>query len=101
MGTLRHYVIHRLVASGLTLFGVSCIVFVMVRLLPGDPARVIAGLLASEEEVTAIRRQLGLDQALYAVWPLPGTLCVVISDSARIESVATSTGPLPATLQLA
>ena len=43
MGTLRRYVIQRLVASGLTLLGVSCIVFVMVRLLPGDPARVIAG----------------------------------------------------------
>jgi peptide/nickel transport system permease protein len=65
MGTLRRYVIQRLVASGLTLVGVSCIVFVMVRLLPGDPARVIAGLLASEDEVTAVRRQLGLDRSLY------------------------------------
>jgi ABC-type dipeptide/oligopeptide/nickel transport system permease component len=37
-------------------------VFIMVRLLPGDPARVIAGLLASEEEVTSVRRQLGLDR---------------------------------------
>jgi len=64
MGTLRRYIMQRLVASGLTLVGVSCIVFVMVRLLPGDPARVIAGLLASEDEVTAVRRQLGLDRAL-------------------------------------
>jgi ABC-type dipeptide/oligopeptide/nickel transport system permease component len=62
---LRRYIIQRLVASGLTLLGVSCIIFVMVRLLPGDPARVIAGLLASEDEVTAVRRQLGLDRALY------------------------------------
>ena len=61
---MRRYVIQRLVASGLTLLGVSCIIFVMVRLLPGDPALVIAGLLASEDEVTAVRRQLGLDQAL-------------------------------------
>ena len=65
MGTLRRYVIQRLVASGLTLLGVSCIIFVLVRLLPGDPARVIAGLLASEDEVTSVRRQLGLDRALY------------------------------------
>ena len=63
MDTLRRYVIQRLVASGLTLLGVSCSIFVMVRLLPGDPARVIAGLLASEDEVTAVRRQLGLDRA--------------------------------------
>ena len=44
MGTLRRYVIQRLVASALTLLGVSCIIFLMVRLLPGDPARVIAGV---------------------------------------------------------
>jgi peptide/nickel transport system permease protein len=65
MGTLRRYVIQRLVASVLTLLGVSCIIFLMVRLLPGDPARVIAGLLASEDEVTAVRRQLELDRVLY------------------------------------
>ena len=48
MGPFRRYIVQRLVASGLTLLGVSCIIFLMVRLLPGDPARVIAGLLASE-----------------------------------------------------
>jgi len=34
----------------------------MVRLLPGDPARIVAGLLASEADVETIRHQLGLDQ---------------------------------------
>src|SRR5947209_17269848 len=33
----------------------------MVRLLPGDPARMVAGLLASEADVENIRHQLGLD----------------------------------------
>src|SRR5437660_4039855 len=33
----------------------------MVRLLPGDPARIVAGLLASDTDVEAIRHQLGLD----------------------------------------
>jgi len=65
MGTFRRYIVQRLVASGLTLLGVSCIIFLMVRLLPGDPARVIAGLLASEEDVVMIRRQLALDQPLH------------------------------------
>ncbi|MBI3629191.1 MAG: ABC transporter permease [Candidatus Rokubacteria bacterium] len=37
----------------------------MVRLLPGDPARMIAGLLASEEETTRIRVQLGLTQPIH------------------------------------
>jgi ABC-type dipeptide/oligopeptide/nickel transport system permease component len=37
----------------------------MARLLPGDPARVIAGLLASPEDVERIRHQMGLDQPLW------------------------------------
>ena len=57
-----HYVIRRLVAAIPTLLGVSLVVFMMVRLLPGDPARVIAGLLASEADVEQLRHQLGLDQ---------------------------------------
>jgi peptide/nickel transport system permease protein/oligopeptide transport system permease protein len=57
-----HYVARRLVAAIPTLLGVSAVVFLMVRLLPGDPARVVAGLLASEADVEQIRHQLGLDQ---------------------------------------
>jgi len=57
-----HYVARRLVAAVPTLLGVSLVVFMMVRLLPGDPARIVAGLLASEADVEHIRHQLGLDQ---------------------------------------
>jgi peptide/nickel transport system permease protein/oligopeptide transport system permease protein len=57
-----HYVARRLVAAVPTLLGVSIVVFMMVRLLPGDPARIVAGLLASEADVENIRHQLGLDQ---------------------------------------
>src|SRR5919201_35464 len=59
---MLHYVARRLVAAIPTLLGVSAVVFLMVRLLPGDPARVVAGLLASEADVEQIRHQLGLDQ---------------------------------------
>ncbi|HET9492246.1 MAG TPA: ABC transporter permease [Methylomirabilota bacterium] len=61
----RRYLAQRLVASVVTLLGVSIIVFLMVRVLPGDPARVIAGLLASEEDVQRIRVELGLEQPLH------------------------------------
>jgi ABC-type dipeptide/oligopeptide/nickel transport system permease component len=61
----RRYLAQRLVASVITLLGVSIIVFLMVRVLPGDPARVIAGLLASEEDVQRIRVELGLEQPLH------------------------------------
>src|SRR5690606_31241260 len=40
-------------------------VFLMVRLLPGDPARVIAGVLASQQDVERLRTRLGLDQPLW------------------------------------
>ena len=59
---MLHYVARRLVAAVPTLLGVSVVVFMMVRLLPGDPARIVAGLLASESDVENIRHQLGLDQ---------------------------------------
>lgn len=49
----------------LTVFFVAITVFLMVRLLPGDPARVIAGVLASEQEVDRLRTRLGLDEPLW------------------------------------
>src|SRR5437660_10600467 len=64
MTTLRRYLAERLAAAVVTLLGVSLIVFLMVRVLPGDPARVIAGVLASEEEVRRLRSQLDLDRSL-------------------------------------
>jgi peptide/nickel transport system permease protein len=56
------YVGRRLLAAIPTLWGVATAVFVMARLLPGDPARVIAGVQATPEQVDSLRRQLGLDQ---------------------------------------
>ncbi len=58
------YIARRALAGIPTLWGVATVVFVMARLLPGDPARVIAGLLASPEDVERIRHQMGLDQPL-------------------------------------
>lgn len=56
------YLARRLVASVVTLLGVGLVLVVLVQLLPGDPARVIAGVQASPEEVARIRRTMGLDQ---------------------------------------
>jgi len=65
MNFFRRYLAQRFMASVITLLGVSVIVFLMVRLLPGDPARVIAGLLATEEDIQRIQVELGLDRPLY------------------------------------
>lgn len=59
------YVARRILVSVPTLLGVATVIFLLVRLLPGDPARTIAGVLASEQDVARLRHQLGLDQPLY------------------------------------
>ena len=58
------YVLRRFLVAIPTLWGVATVVFIMARLLPGDPARVIAGVLATQGDVDRIRRQMGLDQPL-------------------------------------
>ncbi|MCL4489987.1 MAG: ABC transporter permease [Chloroflexi bacterium] len=61
---MARYITQRLVIAVITLLGVSTIVFLMLHLLPGDPARMIAGLLASDQDIARIRIQLGLDKPL-------------------------------------
>ena len=57
-------IIKRLALLLLVVLGVSIITFVVSHLIPGDPARLIAGERASEEVVQHMRHTLGLDQSL-------------------------------------
>src|SRR6185437_3980491 len=59
------YTLRRLVMLVPVLFGVSVLVFMMLHLTPGDPARLIAGPTATPDQVDQIRHSLGLDQPLY------------------------------------
>lgn len=59
------YIVRRVLIGIPTLWGVATVVFIMARLLPGDPARVIAGILATPEDVDRIRHNLGLDQPVW------------------------------------
>ncbi|MDY0970281.1 glutathione ABC transporter permease GsiC [Siccibacter turicensis] len=64
-----NYVIKRLLGLIPTLFIVMVLVFLFVHLLPGDPARLIAGPEADAEVIALVRQQLGLDQPLwYQFW---------------------------------
>lgn len=56
------YVLRRVLAAALILLGVSLIAFLLLYLLPADPARQIAGRSATAETVANIRAQLGLDR---------------------------------------
>ena len=51
----------RLLISVPLLAGVVLLVFLLLKVTPGDPARVVAGLRASDEDVAAVRAELGLD----------------------------------------
>ncbi len=60
------FVLRRGAATIPVLFGVTLIAFVLTYLLPGDPARALAGERYREEDLDSIRRELGLDRPLPA-----------------------------------
>jgi len=57
--------VRRLAFIPLALFGVITISFLLVSIMPGDPALAILGSTASEREVETVRTQLGLDRPLH------------------------------------
>ncbi|MGP9686074.1 ABC transporter permease [Halomonas sp. AOP25-F1-15] len=59
------YFIRRLLAAIPVMLVVALSVFLLLRLSPGDPAVIIAGDMASPEQVAGIRAALGLDQPIY------------------------------------
>ncbi len=61
---MQQYVIRRLVQLVPVLLGVSIVVFGLLNLIPGDPARLFLGPGATPEDIAAMRSRLGLDQPL-------------------------------------
>jgi len=59
------YVIRRLLAAIPTLLAVLTLVFVLVRIVPGDPAIAILGDRATPDAVAALRAKLGVDRPLF------------------------------------
>jgi peptide/nickel transport system permease protein len=59
------FVLYRPVQLLPVLFGISVITFVLVRLIPGDPARVLLGARATPTAIANIRRQYGLDEPMW------------------------------------
>jgi peptide/nickel transport system permease protein len=64
---MRHlgYVLRRLVAMVPVLFGITLIVFFMIHLVPGDPARTLLGVRATDQSVAALHQAFGLDQPVW------------------------------------
>ena len=65
MPRLLRYIGLRLLQTIPSLIAVSIVAFVLLRLAPGDPARVLAGPRASQATIDSIRHSMGLDQPIY------------------------------------
>lgn len=58
------YLANRLAFSAFVLWGALTIVFVAVRIVPGDPAQMMVGAQGTRQDVEALRHRLGLDEPL-------------------------------------
>jgi len=63
--SLARYIARRVLQAIPTLLILIVFMFILVRILPGDPARLIAGLEATEEDVQRIRELLGLTKPIH------------------------------------
>lgn len=80
------YLLSRLLQAVPTVLGVLLLVFSLIHLVPGDPAALMLGEGARDEDVAALRAQLGIDR------PLPGQLASYLG--------AVATGDLGRSLSL-
>jgi peptide/nickel transport system permease protein len=89
----------------IVLLGVTFVVFLIIHLVPGDPARVILGVQATEENVAALRERLGLNRPFlvqYGDWLLKAARGDLGNSLITGQPVGPQLGQrLPATLQLA
>ena len=98
-------IIKRLIVAVPMLIGSSIIVFMILRLVPGDPASAVLGADATPQLVRQVREQLGLDHPIYAQYVswLGGVLHGsfghdYISDQSIASELASR---LPVTMELA
>src|SRR5690606_41974871 len=100
---MSRFLIHRVITSIITLFLASIVVFIGVRLLPGDPAQALAGESANPEMLEAIREQFGLNQPIivqyftYIGQALTGNLGVSTRHATPVADILLAR--LPVTLQ--
>ena len=61
---MASYLVRRLLAAIPVMLIVAVLVFLMLRLTPADPAAIIAGDFANDQQIAEIRTKLGLDQPI-------------------------------------
>ena len=102
---MLHYIGKRLLHLIPVLLGMTFIVFLIIRAIPGDPAQVILGQQATAESIAALRDKLGLNNPWYVQYfeYLKGIFTGDLGDSLRTkQSILTEVWPyLAATFELA
>lgn len=102
---MQRYLIRRLLLLLPTLFIASILIFGIITLAPGDPARMMLGTQATPEEIAVERERLGLDQPIpmrYAIWLTDvAKLNLGVSQSSRRPVATLIADALPNTLRLA
>jgi peptide/nickel transport system permease protein len=66
----RGYVMSRLLAAVVTLFGITLVVFLMIHLVPGDPARTLLGPHATAKELATVHADWGMNHSIWIQYGL-------------------------------
>ena len=101
---MQQYILGRVGSMALSLWGLSVLIFLMVHLIPGNPARAMLGERATESAVLQLEEQLGLNE------PLPAQYFAFVRNLSRLQlgrSIKTNrpvreeiASQFPATLEL-
>lgn len=102
---MSRYIAARLVAMVPVLIGVSIAIFLMIRLIPGDPVRIMLGENAAPADVAAFRHEMGYDRSLVVQYAQFAKRAVLL-DFGRSTHTRRPVGAdleqrLPASLELA
>jgi peptide/nickel transport system permease protein len=98
------YFLKRILYMVFVLIGVSMLMFVLVRAIPGDPVAKALGPMADEETIEIVRKQMGLDRpipvqyVLYIKGILKGRLGISLLENRDVWEIIRE--KLPATVEL-
>src|SRR5262249_29395271 len=103
-GMVGSYLLRRAFGFAFVLLGLSIVIFIVARIVPGDPARIALGPLATEEQVVQLREEMGFSKPAivqyvdYIGGVLHGNLGKSLLTSRAVSSDIAQA--LPATLEL-
>jgi ABC-type dipeptide/oligopeptide/nickel transport system permease component len=102
---MTKYIIRRIVQSIVVLLGALVISFVILRVIPGDPAVMMLSDLATPDEIERVRNSLGVDQSIWVQFGIyvkqVATGDFGVSYRSQMPALGLVLAYLPATLQLA